>query len=237
MNNAIEEFMNLRDQGFWSFRGQRKKEWNLGLHDLPTDSSKLEISMMQFKKRCMEFPKQDYIEEYDEWRWLFFAQHYRLKTRLLDWTSNPLVALYFAVENIFSKADDENDYGAVWAVTVPEKFFKSPDQIGKVSNVKEWIIVNPPPVTNRLARQSGKFSYHPPEEKEHNLELLVRRRGEELVKFEIDTTNGRNPTSEIRKQLEIMNVHHASLFPDPEGIAEFINHEWPIIGLKTKFEE
>ncbi|MBW8182913.1 FRG domain-containing protein [Shewanella nanhaiensis] len=48
-----------------------------------------------------------------EFEWLFLAQHYSLPTRLLDWSTNPLVALYFAVEK-----DDATD-GGIYAV--PER--------------------------------------------------------------------------------------------------------------------
>lgn len=249
----------IETQEFWSFRGQREESWSLGLEYKFIDKKEVDVdqSIEQFKKRCKEFNKPEYISDNEKWNWLFFAQHHGLHTHLLDWTSNPLVALYFAVENINSSGKDQRvvrknkkkkkklgNFGAVWMLKVNNIHYVSSSDIActkkEPDSIKQWSMIDPPPITHRISRQSGKFTFHPPSDSKDISECPRRPDEEELIKIVLkkykktkkSKRNMVNPSSEIRAHLGIMNIHHGYLFPDHQGVATFVNNEWPIISPK-----
>jgi hypothetical protein len=85
-----------------------------GLYRHPTITDikpllELEMRMLShFRQRSIPFVNRP-LDDY--WERLFFMQHSAIPTRLLDWTENPFIALYFALTSK-SKALDSDS--AIW---------------------------------------------------------------------------------------------------------------------------
>src|SRR6266704_2168831 len=79
------------------YRGHGKATWKLqpsiARSPVRTDSEMALIT--RFKQNALSFLVRP---PSNEWEWLLLMQHHSLPTRLLDWTENPLVALYFVVK-------------------------------------------------------------------------------------------------------------------------------------------
>jgi hypothetical protein len=65
--------------------------------------------LTRFKQRSIPFHNAPLNNDLET---LFLMQHYGIPTRLLDWTENPFIALYFAVKS--AKRNDYQSNAAVW---------------------------------------------------------------------------------------------------------------------------
>ncbi len=98
------------------FRGQSNIEWGLvpkTWRDEYKDADEAEMRL-EFESVGQQFIKPGLV--FDHWQWYFLMQHYGAPTRLLDWTSNALVALYFSVWKENEGETDTKADAAVWVI-------------------------------------------------------------------------------------------------------------------------
>jgi type I restriction enzyme M protein len=164
-----------------------------------TEQREQELELLDFFKK-LALP---YFENppVGQWELLAHAQHHGLPTRILDWSMNPLVALYFAVES-GTKAN-----GALYSYTITR--FTSTDGLDPL-DLDFPITVQLPHVTRRIAAQSGVFTISDDPFKALDGPGLTKHVFPDRLK------------GEILDRIEGMGINRSSLFPDLDGIARYL---------------
>lgn len=113
--------------------------------------------LSEFKRNAVPFLEGRSVNS--DWEWLSIAQHHGLPTRLLDWSTNAMVAAYFANQSL----PTDGKYGVVFAVR-PSQYVvvelvsggeDDPFSLGDIG------FIFPPALAARIASQRGMFSVHP----------------------------------------------------------------------------
>lgn len=215
-------------ESFW-YRGHSNKEWKLipSIYRSNVKRTLKEMHLLkQFKQDGISLFPRPAMQSYE---WLFVMRHYRVPTRLLDWSESPLVATYFAVEK------DPGD-GALWIlrpihlnkeknrvfidvdVSLPS-FEEDPQVMNAYSPSTEFesqtVKLDPiafiyPRNIPRMQAQLSVYTIH------HLNKIPLEEIGDQthIWRYIIP----RAAKSRIRKELSLLGITQFQLFPEAESI-------------------
>ncbi len=194
----------------WLFRGHRDASWTLAPKIDRTPFVEFRASAggtrNQHELRILETFKnwsRPYlkVQPHNDWEWLALAQHHGLATRLLDWTANPLAALFFAVEG-----PNEGNGSAVWCYARQGNIA---EEKSDPFRCKEVLHFEPPHLSERIPVQAASFTVHPgrPSWRGTRVKLIIDQSSRDA----------------FQDQLGDLNINRATLFPGLDGAADMIN--------------
>lgn len=174
----FQDWIDDHSDSAWVFRGLGDAAFSLvpTIGRIPHYSLSRERSVLaSFRRRALQFANDS---GFTGWEYLALAQHHGVPTRLLDWTTNPLVAAYFAASALPGERDVR--IGRRTARAIPQSsaiscrvvatrvrhaFVVDMESDNDPLGISEIGFVLPRAISNRIGSQSGLFSVHPAPDK------------------------------------------------------------------------
>ena len=229
--------------GLW-FRGIRKSNWPLLpklYRHLDFDAAVGEAEDDIREDFIRRAPSLSSYQPSNAWEWYFLMQHYGAPTRLLDWTENGLMGLYFAVKDSESLQD-----AAVWLIDpwwlnqqvtgktevlppgsaglaqADTKRYRPwlPDRFDPKKHLRKKlpIAVFPNYFDRRIAAQRSCFTIHGV--LRDPLETIFPSADDHLAKITIPAYT----TESIKEELDEFGIDEVAIYPDLQGLGVSVSN-------------
>lgn len=232
----------------WAFRGQPFANLPL-LSSLARRLNQLDGPQenwpMREQRTIRVFKRKAHVHIQDQsalsntFRCMAIMQHHGAATRLLDFTKSPFVAAFFALE---SALDDV----VVYALNTPALWRRNPAfdvtltrsaiNPRNEENLEKYFLSNKYPIIwfgepdemdSRLVAQSGLFVV--PGQLHLTIDELLDQYKTDNEPLLVQLVLRKQMRSEAMRELYRMNITHASLWPDLDGLATSMNQELEIV--------
>ncbi|WP_259065262.1 FRG domain-containing protein [Mucilaginibacter sp. X4EP1] len=210
------EALNYLGENIILFRGQSTNKAllpSIARSNPKLDTTNVEIKMLSEFRRTSHLLMNKQIDS--DWDLLVYAQHFGLKTRLLDWSSNPMVALWFACQNEFKFQSDSYVYILSGNSSLLADINKSPFETTKTR------ILCPVLNSERILAQSGWFTAH--KYSKNNKGFVKLETNEELKDSITQLVISATSKLDILKKLEVFGINNRTMYPDIHGLCEHLN--------------
>jgi FRG domain len=209
------ELVSGKSDGSWIFRGQEDKDWKLkpkvGRPDICGTAGYRQaderVLFDDFRREAKRFERGYGFEILE---WLALAQHFGLPTRLLDWTTNPLTAAWFAVAN-----EHQSNDGRIHMVRYASHSLSS--NVDPYGMHTSPILTRVPPLAARITSQQGLFSVHP----DPTLEWAPST----PFAYEVFDIPGASK-AQFRRLLHFLGFNSSRLMSDLDGLCRTLQWEY-----------
>ena len=205
------------------FRGQANFEWSLepSLARIKHPENCYSMTLRgwldlesylirEFKKFSYPYLKDEPKNDFD---WLVHAQHHGLPTRLLDWSENPLKALFFAVES-----RDHDDVDGALHLCTPKQIAPSTSDIHQGKGTQFFCSSY---INDRISAQEGAFPlpYLNIEDDDfsHSLDIDTSK----LLGYE-KVFIPKESKPQLRHELNKLGINHRTIYPGLDGISQML---------------